>query len=550
MKKTDSISLAGLLFVLEDDAYKALEHYLTQIKHIFAHNPDKKEIIADIENSIASKFSEKLSKHKQVITIEDVESVIKEMGSVEDFQKDEETQTQTVVVSTASKTKKLYRDEDNQVVSGVCSGLAAYFGIDVVWVRLFFGLTGLTPLAAITIPLYFILWISMPPAKTTVEKMQMRGEPLTLEGIEETFKEKLGNKEKEESIFTTLVLLPFRLIAAVIRVLIPIVVVLSGSITILVGGAVMVALTILIGVTIFYRDSEHIDTFVNFPTSLVEYVSIFSWYFFSMIFLIFVVILGISIIKRKNILPNKVGLGLAGFSVVLFIVGMISSLGISGEQFTFSKPISKNYIVSDFNNIQVNGAYNVKIVKDTTRELTAHGPERDIRYLSITTINNTLYIQQNRPFRICIFCSNEEITIEVATPELTTLRLNGASDVHVRGFTDEHVMELITFGASSLQIDGLQVRDLRIDMNGSSTIELSGSTEKLYAKQFGANELNLSNLYTKNATIEASGANETRIDVSETLKVNLSGASEVSYSGTPKVDSKVSTASDLHHVGD
>lgn len=182
MKKTHNINIGNAIVHIEEDAYEMLTIYLNEVKHHFSKNADDFEIVTDIENRIAEMFAEKLAaQQKKVVNIEDVQSVIAQMGSVKDFEGSEENEAGFVADAEYDPIKKLYRDTDSAVIAGVCSGLGHYLDIETKWVRLFaffsIFLFGAGLLA------YMIFWIMVPKAKTRTEKMEMRGEETNLRGF-------------------------------------------------------------------------------------------------------------------------------------------------------------------------------------------------------------------------------------------------------------------------------------------------------------------------------------------------------------------------------
>ncbi len=116
------------------------------------------------------------------------------------------------------KIKKFYRDNDNKVLGGVCSGLAAYFGVDITVIRLLFVLSVF--LFGTGFLAYIILWIVAPKAQTLTQKMEMKGEPVTLSNIETNIKESINvDKNAPENTLTKILLFPFRLVGMVIKAL-------------------------------------------------------------------------------------------------------------------------------------------------------------------------------------------------------------------------------------------------------------------------------------------------------------------------------------------
>src|ERR1700754_1596406 len=140
MNKTIIININGIVFHIEEDAYEVLKGYMTDVKRHFLNSADSLEITTDIENRIAEMFTEVLAQEgKQVIVEQDVTAVIEQMGRIEDFEYAEENDGpafQSEYAYTGSRT--LFRDSEDHLVGGVCSGLAHYFGIQIIWVRLLF----------------------------------------------------------------------------------------------------------------------------------------------------------------------------------------------------------------------------------------------------------------------------------------------------------------------------------------------------------------------------------------------------------------------------
>ncbi|WP_324712165.1 PspC domain-containing protein [Flavobacterium columnare] len=186
MNKTVNMNLGGFFFHIDEDAYQKLNRYFSAIRNSLSIE-GRDEIMNDIESRIAELFSEKLGSSKQVLSLNDIDDVIDIMGQPEDY-KIEEEPSKSSNYSYTGKTKKLYRDKETGIVAGVCSGLGHYFGLDPVWIRialvlLVFAGFGVGLLA------YIILWLVTPEAITTSEKLEMKGEPITISNIEKKVKE-------------------------------------------------------------------------------------------------------------------------------------------------------------------------------------------------------------------------------------------------------------------------------------------------------------------------------------------------------------------------
>ena len=198
MNKVLNINLGGMPFTIDEDAYAHLRTYLKAIHQHFRNSEGYEEITADIEARMAELFQEKLG-NRPIVTLTDVKHVIAIMGTPEDFGAEsisEEAPKSDSGNRWKLKTgKRLFRNPDDCVVGGVCSGIAAYFGIeDPVWVRLAFIL--LTVSGGFGIPLYLVLWAVLPEAKTASDRLAMRGEPANVSNIGRIIEEELSHVSK------------------------------------------------------------------------------------------------------------------------------------------------------------------------------------------------------------------------------------------------------------------------------------------------------------------------------------------------------------------
>jgi len=282
MKKTFTISLGHSVFNVEEDAYDILKMYLDSIKNYFQKMENDSEIISDFELRIAENFSSKLSSGKQYINLSDVKEVIQIMGSLDDFQEIYDDDQTEDVKEDKKINNKLFRDSSNRIIAGVCSGIAEYFKIDPIIVRVLFfiavplnlivyiifwigipskdfdpdlrkilyrdtengviggvakGLSNYLKIDANIIRVifvvslffggagllfYFLLWLFTKEAKTIGEKMNMSGFNVNLSNIEDFIKKKTKNLNSPENTLTKIFLFPFRLLAPLINALLKI----------------------------------------------------------------------------------------------------------------------------------------------------------------------------------------------------------------------------------------------------------------------------------------------------------------------------------------
>ena len=412
MKKNISINISGIIFHIEEDGYENLRKYLDSINKYFSSFEDSSEIMADIESRIAEIFLTKLNEGKQVITNENVTSLITTMGSVSDFKAAEEQSDQPAgekqQTSNAGDGQKRYtapkqlqRDQKRKILGGVCSGLGSYLNVDPVWIRLLFailtiaygitlivyiimwivvpgsydldepevtkkmfrdserkvisGVSGgvasflgidiiivrllfvaLTFLGGFGLLIYIVLWVVLPEARTLTDKMQMQGEAVTLSNIESTIKKNQLQGDATETPTTRILLLPFRFIGAVLnflgKILVPIAEVLRvavGIIISLLGLSLVFSLVMLGGVlfgifsalpvpawTVGLHDvGLPVEVFSNtFPPFMIVAALLAAF-----IPCLSILLLGISVIARRVVFGATVGW-------VLFVVFCASAL--------------------------------------------------------------------------------------------------------------------------------------------------------------------------------------------------------------------------------
>ena len=220
MKRVETIHINGIVFSIENDAFDKLSAYLDTLRNYFEHEQGGSEIIADIEARISELFIERNGNNRQVITQADVTKVIDTLGTPEDiagtdrdFEKDDNPPPKNTQQSSKTS-RRLYRDPDHRYIGGVCAGLGAWLGINPVILRLVFVIPVLFSfprfmfniygfyghgLPGFFILLYCVLCIIIPKAKTTAQKLGMRGEPVNISNIEKNIREGFSDPALKQS---------------------------------------------------------------------------------------------------------------------------------------------------------------------------------------------------------------------------------------------------------------------------------------------------------------------------------------------------------------
>ena len=361
MNKTVNINLANTFFHIDEEAYNKLRRYLEAIKRSFSGTAGSDEIIADIEARIAELFSEKMEHERQVITQKEVDAVINVMGQPEDYMVDEdifedEPRPRSKAATSTSRVKKLYRDTEQKYIGGVCSGLEYYLGFDALWIRLIFIL--LAVFTGFGLIAYILLWILVPEAATTSQKLDMRGEPVNISNIERKVKEgfddvadkvknvdyeKVGNKVKSSSktFFDTvgdIFMFLFKVFGKFI-----------GILLIIIGAATLIGLFVGL-VTVGVIDVVHfpgIDFYdiVNTTGAPVWLVSVLLFLTIGIPFF-FVLYLGLKIlVNNLKSIGNIAKFTLLG--VWLLSIGVLIALGVrqaAAHAFTGTTTINEQFI--------------------------------------------------------------------------------------------------------------------------------------------------------------------------------------------------------------
>ena len=256
MNDIKKCSISGVGFTIEKVAYERLNDYLSSLKKAYANNPDSEEILADIEARIVELILSAQSDAQCVVTLPLIENIIAQLGSPEAISGEEE---QPKAESNTRIPRRLYRDLENSKLGGVCAGLAKYFGVEAVWLRLAMAsplilvvigapfLHWLSTIGgnifAVFVMTYLILWFAIPSAKSARQKLEMEGEPISAKSIAD--RQGATQEEKAKSSVASAVTTVGRFIVIVMKVLLGL---LLFPITFAVFGLLLSLVVITIGV--------------------------------------------------------------------------------------------------------------------------------------------------------------------------------------------------------------------------------------------------------------------------------------------------------------
>lgn len=196
MKITVSINLGGYSFNIDEDAYAELKRYLKSLEIHFAGEESSSEILSDIEARMAELFRARLNNYKQVISMADVNEVTAIMGNPQDIS-DNEGPTPREKFSTPGA-HRMYRDPDKRIIGGVCAGMGSYWDIEPWIIRGIF--IFLTMAGGMGVLIYLILYIVLPEARTTAQKIEMKGDPVNIHNIKDSVKKEFDSVRKNMKI--------------------------------------------------------------------------------------------------------------------------------------------------------------------------------------------------------------------------------------------------------------------------------------------------------------------------------------------------------------
>ena len=277
MNEIKKCSLSGVGFTFEKVAYEHLNNYLNSLKEAYKNNPDSDEILADIEARIVELILSAQSDAQCVVTLPIIESIIAQLGSPEAISGEEEHPT---AESSARIPRRLYRDLENSKLGGVCAGLAKYFNVEAVWLRLAMAsplilvvigapfLHWLTVfggnLFGVFVMTYLILWFAIPSAKSAREKLEMEGKPISAKSIAD--RQGATQEEKAKSSVASAVTTVGRFVVIIMKVLL-------GLMLFPVAAFVFTILAILVCMALGFTTLPLVQfgEFGNLPELLAEF---------------------------------------------------------------------------------------------------------------------------------------------------------------------------------------------------------------------------------------------------------------------------------------
>ena len=574
MKKTLNVNLNGSVFTIDEDAYNLLDNYLNSLRICFRKEEGVSEIITDFEARIAELFSERNRLGYQVITLEHVEEVISRVGKPADFadSEDKEEEKQSAESEAVKSKKKFYRNLDNKLLGGVCSGIATYFGWSVVVVRLIFILapfvitsTTMTPFPvnnyhihfpltilsnfpALLILAYLIMWAIVPAAHTVKQKLQMKGEPITPENIGKTvaaesspvaYKEQKGCLAGFIDIFVSLLkigiaglgcLIGLPLLFALIIVLIVLCAVLFG-----VGSGLIGAGGGLLGILPPFLAVKH-PVLATVTVILLIGIPVFA--------IIYSIVAHFS--KAKP-LSQSISWVFLCIWIVAFILFFFSGFRINRSEWAKNNTWWSDEIVGNGITVQktidLDGAFTcleiddyltakiqiVQIPFDAPTTIEISGDENLVEQLRYNLYDKRLTLSSLNRFR-----GNNNLNIKLRTNELKYIEAGLIGNIRMNSAFTGDELEVVMKGVGNFYADSLYVNSLIVHTQGVGSVTVSGKAEKTKLETAGTGKIDAMELQSDTVYAQVNGVGAIHCNPIDFLEGRVYGIGSITYKEEPK----------------
>jgi len=483
MKKTISVNLNRQIFYLDIDAYDELEKYLNSIKKYFK-DQNSLEVVDDIEARIAEKFEEIINKSKKAIQIADVEKIIEEMGTVDDI-----TQEEPEIENEPEKIKKkLFRDPETKILAGVVAGLSQYFGIKPIWMRIILLVLLFNPRTFwLAIVGYIASWLIIPEAKTSWEKLEMKGKPTTVNELQTANEEKAHNViSRVEAVSRNIIQKIFSFFFRLIKFFGVWFCRLTGFFglifTILTIMAVMIGMIfVYLYPNLPYFDLSFLQN-IGTPWLEIAYIA------FGLIIItpfVFIIDLADSLMRLKwRISTQKIIILLAvwAFSLITFCgVAKINYPKYQSKLYEFVDHLryfnsidesnSQKLKITNPKNIEISNVREVKITQSDENAMIITGNQHQIQELEIKNSSDLLsIIGKNEVWLKCQNCTGyvSSVRVEIKTKNIESIKLNNV-DAEIYPLSGNLIIDLVQ--KTGLKVTGV-LDNLKLTAGPSSVVNL------------------------------------------------------------------------------
>lgn len=537
MKKTLTVNLNGMVFHIDEDAYQQLHEYLNAVRASLDLSDDKDEIMADIEARIAELLTEEYSKyHTTIATVEIVRTIMTRLGEPKDYAMDssvEDTQENT------RTRRRYYRDAENAMLGGVAAGLAAFLGWDVVWIRLIF--VGLILLGqGWPIFVYVLMWIIAKPALTVAQKLEMKGEPVTINTIQEGFNEMAPQIPSTSKKI-------MRILGVILKVCFFVALAFFGFIAFVVIGALFLA---FMGVSMGFLGAG-IGTIGALPAMFMDWTGLLTmlqpWQVLmckvSIILLcvapLIIIVAGcINLLTKRRWTGKKFNLSFCLVWIIALctlIFALISSVGLRQKMIDMalqldtwdddtSMPLSTMAYevmqLDTFNAIDAEGVVSLILV---------NGPEQSV---AVRPAMMTQYVHVEDSVLTVKNDQKTKMELLITTPQIDKFELAGACRLKNNDLLQTSTLAIFADGAADIDLT-MAVEQLKLNLAGASKVELQGSAKQADFNLQGAVDLDADELSLATLNLAVDGTADAEVWVRDSLEVSANGFSQIVYKGNP-----------------
>jgi phage shock protein PspC (stress-responsive transcriptional regulator) len=558
MKKTLTVNLNGRVFHVDEDAYQLLDRYLRNLRIYFRKEEGREEILADFEARIEELLSDRRRTSDGVISMGEVEAVIARMGRPGDFgeKETEAPEDRSAEGGEAPKVagrKKFYRNPEDKMFAGLCSGVAAYFGWDVIFVRIVAAV--LIPVSSLWIvPVYLILWLVVPESLTAEQKLEMQGKPITVENIGKAVADGLGDVKRAVSrggclaSFVDFIAAFFKvcLVGLGVIVGIPLMFVLVAVIIVLLGIVFGVSTGILGGLIPWTRDTL---LFVGHPA--------LATIGFCLIAGIPLVALIYSVIARLfQLKPVHPGVKWSG--VVLWVLAAVALFcsEIEWDRVPWRGQVGwyyhnhDNYSVLHGNGVPADRRETlppvryVHLEKHLAGDLQLEQVAGDSARLLIGGDSNLIdkvEVEVKSDGRLLLSTADGyrlrptgPLLIRLQTPEPRGIKVLAFGNIDVSGVLRVPDFSIHVEGAGKIQADSLYVDALRVRNEGMGSVRLGGAARNATLRLKGAGYIQALELVADSIDAEVNGVGSVRCNPVEYLHGYVEGIGVISYLAEPR----------------
>lgn len=562
MKKTLTVNLNGRVFNIDEDAYSLLDNYLSNLRIYFNKEEDSAEILTDFEARIEELFTERVRLGHNVISIEEVEKIIAQMGRPSDFGEEKEYTEENNDKSGEEKEvhtsvkKKLFRNSDDKMLGGVFSGIAAYFDWNVIVVRLI-AVVLIFATSFWIIPVYLVAWLIIPEARTAEQKLQMAGKPITVENIGKTVAAGADVRNKKQNsgclswfldfivAFFKVILVGFGcLVGLPLLFVLVIVVIVLFAVLFGVGSELFTGIFSGVGLSALGIDHPLLAT--------ISFCFILG---IPLVALIYGIVSYIAKLKPLNKGVKWTGLIVWIIALVAFCFSGFDFKSTSFPPFlSFNMDksglvISKSVIKGD-GNIQVKKEiYPVTIEKIHLDNLT----EADFQIEQVAGESTTVLISgdanitdkiklrigENNVLKIVkstqsAFKPVVPLVIKVKTTNLERMKLDGGGNVDLVGAFRTKKLYINMEGAGKISADSLYTDKLNVKMGGMGSIILGGKAKNATFDLEGAGQINAFKLVSDSVYARLEGIGSIQCNAEKHIDGKVRGIGKLTYKKEPE----------------